>query len=529
MLIGLFIFPFICKIMVHYDVFQIQELGKQRPPDEDKWNSEDELEETFRCPAAETNSEFATGSAVGRELNGSCGHETGVNQAGRYNAIEQTALLTATASSDTMAISSVQNISSMTETSKENGAIALTDQHATTSTETSGILSSSGPTISNATAATKQSGSSSVALVTTKENVISAGEQIDFTILSSSTADTSCANESHRPKAPTSNVFMDSAIQSNISLEVPQVTTISVNTNNKVRTDLSKCNCNRASKPMNPSNRTTDKEPNNMLAYVSELSDISYRHKDYGHMDLHKGNSVSFISVMETKPLCFSDCDTESEFCMSIIDKDVECNLKASLMSVLKKEVGESQILARYAVEFVKKEIDCMMQELMVKVLSSVMLNETGQKNLNSDMQCGDACQLMITSMVQEWKKEMLLVTNKRKAEKEKKMEAALDRVRKLRQQVSALCCSNTASTQSNACSSSSDDNSATYSDESISCVAGDYNEETAGKSTITQDFMQLLNISDCQMVETPKSVSEQGTQTVSTGCILYLNCLSDL
>jgi len=515
--------------MVHYDVFQIQELGKQRPPDEDKWNSEDELEETFSCPAAETNSEFATGSAVGRELNGCCGHETGVNQAGRYNSIEQTALLTATASSDTMVISSVQNISSMTETSKENGAIALTYQYATTSTETSGILSSSGPTISNATAASKQSGFSSVALVTTKENVISTGEQIDLTILSSSTADTSCANESHRPKAPTSNVFMDSAIQSNISLEVPQVTTISVNTNNKGRTDLSKCNCNRASKPMNPSNRTTDKEPNSMLACISELSDISYRHKDCGHMDLHKGNSVSVISVMETKPLCFSDCDTESEFCMSIIDKDVECNLKASLMSVLKKQVGESQILARYAVEFVKKEIDCMMQELMVKVLSSVMLNETGQKNLNSDIQCGDARQLMITSMVQEWKKEMLLVTNKRKAEKEKKMEAALDRVRKLRQRVSALCCSNTASTQSNACSSSSNDNSATYSDESISCVAGDCNEETAGKSTIMQDFMQLLNISDCQMVETPKSVSEQGTQTVSTGCILYLNCLSDL
>jgi len=43
------------------------------------------------------------------------------------------------------------------------------------------------------------------------------------------------------------------------------------------------------------------------------------------------------------------------------------------------------------------------------------------------------------------------------------------------------------------------------------------------------QDFMQLLNISDCQMVETPKSVSEQGSQTISAGCILYLNCLSGL
>jgi len=152
-------------------------------------------------------------------------------------------------------------------------------------------------------------------------------------------------------------------------------------------------------------------------------------------MDLHKGNSVSFISDTETKPLCFSDCDTESEFCMSIIGQDFECNLKASLMSVFKKQVGESQILAHYMVEFVRKEIDYMMQELMVKVLSSVMLNETSvmlneteQKNLNSDLQFGDAWQLMITSVVQEWKKEILLVTNKRKAEKEKKMEAALDR-----------------------------------------------------------------------------------------------------
>ena len=53
--------------MVHYDIFQIQELGKQRPPDEDKWDSEDKLEETFGCPAAEACSELSTGSAVGRE------------------------------------------------------------------------------------------------------------------------------------------------------------------------------------------------------------------------------------------------------------------------------------------------------------------------------------------------------------------------------------------------------------------------------------------------------------------------------
>ena len=384
----------------------------------------------FGCPAAETNSELSTGSAVGSELIGSCGHETGVNQAGRYSAAEQTTLLTATASSDTMVISSVQNISSMTETSKENGVIAVTHQHTT-----------------------------------------------------------------------------------------------------KVRADSSKYNCNSASEPMNPSNRATDKEPNSMLAYVNEHFDISDQHKDYGHMDLPKVNSVSFISDMETKPLYFSDCDTESEFCMSIINKDVECNLKASLMSVLKKQVGESasQILAPYALGFVKNEIDCMMQELMVKVLSSVMLNETKQKNLNSDLQFGDAHQLMITSMVQEWKKEMLLVTNKRKAEKEKKMEAALDRVRKLGQRVSTLCGSNTTSTQSSACSSSSDDNSANYNDENISCVAGDCNKETAEKSTIMQDILQLLNISDCQMVETPKSVSEQESQTISTGCILYLKCLSDL
>ena len=517
--------------MVHYDIFQIQELGKQRPPDEDKWDSEGELEDTFECPAAETYSELSTGIAVGRELNGSCGHETGINQAGRYNATEQTTLLTATASGDTMLISSVKNISSMTETSKENGFIAVTDQHTTTSTETSGILSASEPTISNATAAAKQSGFTSVALVTTKENAISAGEQIDFTILTSSTADLSCAYERHRPKAPTSNVFIDSSIQCNISPEVPQVTNISVNTNNKVRTDSSKYNYNSTSEPMNPSNRATDKEPNSMLPYISEHFDISDQHKDYGHMDLHKGNTVSFISDMGTKPLCFSDCDTESEFCISIINKDVECNLKTSLISVLKKQFGESasHILAPYALGFVKKEINSMMQELMVKVLSSVMLNETGQIKLNSGLKCGDACQLMITSMVQDWKEEMMLVTNKRKAEKEKKMEAALDRVQKLRQQVSALCCSNITSTQSNACSSISDDNSANYSDESISCVAGDYNKETAEKSTIIEDFMQLLNISDCQMVKTPKSVSEQGSQTISTGCILYLNSLSDL
>jgi hypothetical protein len=263
-------------------------------------------------------------------------------------------------------------------------------------------------------------------------------------------------------------------------------------------------------------------------------------------------------------------------------------------MSVLKKQVGSaSQILASYAMGIVKKEIDCMMQELMVMGLSSVMLDEAGQKNLNTDLQYRVACPPLITSMVQEWKEEILLVTNKRKAEKEKVMEAELNRVRKLGQQVSAVCCSNTTSAQSSANSSSSDVNSAnysdesnscvagncneetagkrkivqaelnrvrklrqqvsamhcsnttsaqssaysscsdvnsaSYSDESNSCVAGNCNEETAGKSTIIQDFMQLHYISDCQMMETQNSVSEQGSQTLSTGRILYLNCLSDV
>ena len=142
----------------------------------------------------------------------------------------------------------------------------MTDQHITTSTENSGIMPASELTISNTTAATKQSGFTSLALVTTKQSVISAGEQIDFIILTSSTADTSCANESHRPKPRTSGVFIDLAIQNNISPEVPQVTNISVNTNNKVRTDSSKYNCTSASEPMNPSNRAINKEPNSMLA-----------------------------------------------------------------------------------------------------------------------------------------------------------------------------------------------------------------------------------------------------------------------
>jgi hypothetical protein len=510
---------------------QIQELGKQRPPDEDKWDSEDELEETFGCRPAEAYSELSTGCAVGRELNDSCGHETGINQAGRYNATEQMTVLSATASSGTMVFSSVQNISSMTVTSEENGVSADTDQHSTASKETSDILSSSESTISNATAATKQSGCTSVALVTAEQNAIFADEQIGFTILTSSTADTSCANESHGPEASTSDVFMDPAIQNNISSEVPQVTNVSVNTNSEVRTDSSKYNCNSASEPMNQSNRVTDKEPNSTVAYISEHFDTSDQHKDSGYVDLHKVNSVSFISDMETKTSCCSKCDTESEFYTSVINKDVECNLKASLMSVLKKQVGESasQILAPYAMGFVKKEIDCMMQELMIKVLSSVMLDDAEQKNLNSDLQCGDACGLMITSMVQEWKEEMLLVTNEWKAKKEKKMAATLDRVRKLGQRVSALCCTGMTPAHSNACSSSSDDNSANYSDENISCVSGDYNEEAAEKSTIMQDLVQLCSISDCQMVETPKSVSEQGSQTISTGCILYLNFRSDL
>lgn len=506
----------------------VQELGQQRPPDGDKRDLEDELEETFGYCAAGAYSTLSAGSAVGRELNGSRENKTDANQAGRCDATEQTTLLSATASSNTVVISSVQNISSTTVAIKENGSSAVTQQHTTASKETSGILTASEPTNSNAIAAPKQSGSTSVSLGTTKQNVISAGEQVDSTILTSSTVDTVSANESHVTEALTSNVFMDSAIQSNISSEVSKITKTSMNTNSHVRTDSSKHNYNSASEPM-----LTDKEPNSTVAYVSERVDTLDLHKDCGYMDLHKVDSLPFISDMETETLCFSNCDTESEFYMSIINKDVERNLKASLIPVLKKEVGESasQILVPYAMAFLKQGIDCMMEELMVKVLSSVMCKETEQKNLTSDLQCGDADGLMITSMVQ-WKEQMLLVTNEWKAEKKKEMEAVQDRAQKLGQRISALCCSNTASTQSNTCGSSSNDSSVNYSNDGISCIAGDDNEETAEKSTlvgIVQDFMQLLNISDCQMVGTPKSVSEQGSQTVSTGCILYLKCHSDV
>jgi hypothetical protein len=520
--------------VAHYDIFQVQELGKQRPPDGDKQDLEDELdedklEETLGYCATSACSELSAGSAVGRELNGSCENKIEANQTGRCDVTEQTTLLSATATSSTMVRSSAQNISRTTVAINESGSNGVTQQHTTASRETSGILTASEPTISNATAATQQSGSTSVTLVTMKQNVISAGEQVNATILTLSTTDTVFSNESHVTDSPASNVFMDSTIQSNTSSEVSKTTQIPMNTNSKVRTDSSKYNCNRESECMNQSNRATDKESNSMVAYVSGHVDTSVQ-----HMDLHKVDTLPFVSDMETETLCFSNCDNGSEFYTSIINKDVERNLKASLMLVLKKQVGESasQILAPYAMAFLKEGIDCMMQELMGKVLSSVMCKETEQKNLNSDLQCGAADGLMITSMVQEWKEEMLLVTNECKAEKKKEMETVLDRAQKVGERISALRYSYAASTRSNTCGSSSNDNSVNYNNDGTGCIAGDYNEETAEKSTlvgIVQDFMQLRTISDCQMVGMPKSVSEQGSQTISTGHILYMNCLSDL
>jgi hypothetical protein len=500
---------YVCKIMVHYYLFQVQELGKQRQSDEEKCDGEDALEETFGCCAAKAYSTLSERSAVERELIGSSENKTDTNQALWYAATEQTTLLSASERSNIVVMSSVQNINSTTVAINKNASSDVTKQHTTASKGTIGIQKASGPTISNATAAPKQSGCTSVAVVTVQQNVVS-------------------ANENHGMKAPTSNVFMDSAIQSSTSSDVAKIAEISMNTYSKVSTDSSKYNCNSASGRINQSDRATNEDLNSMSACISEYVDNSDESEVCGHIDLLKLGSLPSVSDTETEVLCSSNCDTESEFYKSIINKDVERSLKTSLLSVLKKQVGESasQILAPHAMGIVKKGIDCMMQELMGKALSCVIDNERKEKNVNAYLQCADADRLTITSLVQEWKEEMLLVANERKAEKKKQIEAVLDRAQKLGQ-ISALYCSNMPSALTN-----SDDNSVNVSNDAISFIADDHNEKTAEKSTligILQDFIQLWNISDYQLLGTPKSVSEQGSQTISTGSILYLNYLSDL
>jgi hypothetical protein len=507
-----YIFPFIDNTMQYCAVFQVQKLGRQRLPGEGKQEFEDEEEEMYdSCK----NRVLAAGSISHKELNDSTRSKSDVNQVDSYGTAEQSTLSAATATSNIVP-ASILNISTVTAATKEKGCTAIPKQNMTASEEISCIVT----TKSSTTTVTASEQSIDIATATAKQS--------DSTVTTTSTAVARFANENSINVTATSKTFFDST-------EDAKIITNSLEPNSKVKTDSLKDNSNTASETENQTNKAHCEVEYSTAASISEHIDSL---DDHRHVDLRKIHSRPRVSDTETEMLY----GTESGFHVSVINTDVEYNLKLSLLSVLEKEVGESasQILAPYVIELFKKELNCMVQEFMMKALSSVIDNVTEQCDQDADSHCEGATGVTkISNMVQEWKKEMILIADKQKAEKKMEMTALLDRAQKYRERMTVLYHSDMASSQSNceesnanSCNINNGDRNESYSNDGINFIPDDYDDGTEEKSTlvgIVQDFMQLQNVTDSQMVGTQKCVSDQGTQTVSTGCILYLRCLPDL
>jgi hypothetical protein len=435
---------------------------------------------------------------------------------------------------------SIPNINSTTTTTKENDCTVLTKQNTTasklanctvtTTPSSSTAVITSECSFTNVTAASKQCGTTFVPLITTKQNTTIANEQIGLAIKNMSVLPTSFADESHITMAAASETFTGAVKQS--KTEDAKITTDHLKGTSKVGTDSLKNNSNTASEPVNQFDKVTDGKLSRPVACISEYTGAPDESQKHGHTHLQKVESESFISDMDTEMQCLSNCDTELEFYISVINRDLEHNLKLALMSVLKKEVGESasQILAPSVMGFFMKELSCMIQKLMVKALSSVKDNVRESKNQDTDSQCEVAAGVTrISRMAEEWKEELMLVTNSQMVEKEKEMAAAWVRAQKYRERTSELYYNNMASTQSNW---EEDNDNVCNRRNSIDHIGTDYTDGTEDKNTFVgsvQDFVQPQNVTDCKMMGIPRNISDKGTQTISTGCILYLKCLHDL
>jgi hypothetical protein len=498
-------------------MFQMQELGRQRLPDEDKQEFLDEEEEMYDCYATRVFNGLSAGSIAHKELNDSTRSKSDIIQVDSHDTADQSTLSITTATCNTVT-PSVLDINIITAATKESGPTAvITQQDVTESKQNSCTLTApsvttvmaSEPKISISTAATKQS---------------------DSTITITSTAAAGFAGENHIPMTAASITFVDST-------EDAKISTNSLETNSQVKSDYLKDKGSTTIEPVNQTNKAHCEVENSTVAFISEHSDPLDYSQDHWHVDLHKVDSWLHVSDTEKEMLC----GTESGFHVSVINSHVEHNLELSLMSLLKKEVGESasQILAPYAIECFKKELNCMVPLFMGKALSSVIDNVTEQCDQDADSQCEHATGVTkISSMVQEWMKEMMLIADKQQEDKGKDMTALLDRAQRYRKRMSVLYSNERSSVQrngeegsGNSCSNNNGDKNESFSNDGVNLIPDDYDDGISEESTlvgIVQGFMQLQNIIGCQMLGTPKCVSDQGTQTVSTGCVFYLKCLPD-
>jgi hypothetical protein len=455
--------------------------------------------------------ELSAGSIAHKELNDSTRSKSDIIQVDSHGTADQSTLST-TATSNT-----VLDISTVTAATKENGSTAVSQQDMTASKQNSCTLTAP-----------------SVTTVMTSEQNISiptaAAKQSDSTVTTASTAATGFADENHIPMMAASKTFVGST-------ENAKISTNSSETTSEVKSDYFRDKGSTTIELVNQTKKAHCEVENSTVAVISEHSDPLDDSQDHWHVDLRKADLWSHVSDTEKEMLC----GTESGFHVSVINSDVEHNLELSLMSLLKKEVGESasQILAPYTIECFKKELNCMVPLFMGKALSSVIDNVTEQCDQDADSQCKHATGVTkISSMVQEWMKEMMLIADKQQEEKGKEMTALLDRAQRYRKRMSVLYSNERASVQrngeegsGNSCSNNNGDKNESFSNDGVNLIPDEYDDGISEESTlvgIVQGFMQLQNIIGCQMLGTPKCVSDQGTQTVSTGCVFYLKCLPD-
>ncbi|PNF13697.1 hypothetical protein B7P43_G15279 [Cryptotermes secundus] len=476
----------------------------------------DEEENISNCLTTDLDSASSAGGTIRKELNDFWKNKSDTNELDMYGTVEQNELVPSSiVSGNVLVTGSIPDINLTTAAAKENDCTVLTEQNTapneltsctvTTTPSSSCTVIASEHSISNVTAASKKCCSTFVPVITTKQNTTPASEQIGLTIRNMSVLPTSTAGEGHRAVAAANKTFTDSANRSKI--EDAEITTDHLKSSIKVGTDSLKDNSNTAGEPVNESDKVTDGKLSSPMACISKYIGVSDESQKHGHADLQKVESESFIPDMGTEIVCLSNCDTELELSISVLNKDLEQNLNLALMSVLKKEVGESasQILAPSVMGLFKKELSCIIQKLMVKALSSVIDNITELKNQDTDSQYEEAGVTRVTRIVEEWKEEFMLVTERQMVEKEK------------------------ASTQSN---QEEDIDDCCNSRNSIDHIGTAYNDGTEDKNTLVesvQDFAQSEKVADCKMMAIPRKISDKGTQTVSTGCILYLKCLRDL
>jgi hypothetical protein len=481
--------------------YQFQELGKQRLPD-------DEEDNIFDCITTELGCRLVAESCIRKELSDIKENKSDSHQLDGYDAVGQNTLVpSATMSSNVLVTKST------TGSAKENNWFDFTEQNTsanevtnctvTTRPSSSTTVITSEHSICNVIAESKQCDSTFIPVITTKQNTTTVSEQIGLTSTHTSILPTSFVDKSHITVTPASERFMHLAKQS--ETEIAKITADHLKAFSRVGNDSLKDDSDTASEPMNTPDEVTDGKQSSAMSCISEYTGTSDEGQKCGHTDLQKVESNTFFSDIDTEELCVSNCDIEVEFYKS---------MELALIAVLKKRVGESvsQILATSVMELFKKELSCKMQKVMMKALSSVLDNVTEWTKQDQASECRvTAGATRITRLVQEWKEELMLVT-KGQVEREKEIATVLSK---------AQTQSNWKENNNNDCNNRN----------SIDDVSNDYNNVTEGKNALVgsvQDVMQSQDITDCKMMGIPRNVSDQVTQTVSTGCILYLKCFHD-